>query len=91
MIRAICSFRFGLRFSSIGTLACVILAIVVRSGSASVRLTKPHSQEWLCYLGGVATLGRAHDSRNHHSHSRRQDVHGALEDKFQEAPRDGQF
>jgi hypothetical protein len=54
-----CRFRSG--FSSTATLGCAGFAIVVRSRSMSAKLTKPHSQEWLCYsnvylLGGVCVL-----------------------------------
>jgi hypothetical protein len=54
-----CRFRAG--FSSIATLGCVGFAIVVRPRSMSAQLTKPHSQEWLCYsklylLGDVCVL-----------------------------------
>jgi len=54
-----CRFRTG--FSSTATLGCVGFAIVVRLPSMSAELSKPDSQEWLCYsnlylLGGVCVL-----------------------------------
>jgi hypothetical protein len=54
-----CRCRGG--FSSTATLDCVGFAIVVKSRIMFAQLTKPHSQEWLCYskfylLGDVCVL-----------------------------------
>src|ERR1700693_1165226 len=90
--RGICSFHCGSRFSSTGTLACAFfLRSSLESGISCVRLTKPHSQEWLCYLCRIAAFCWSHDARNHHSCSRCEDVDGTLEDEFQKTPCNGQF